>query len=62
MPTFKTEVLHLVNNVQLVKWLLLCNEQHIIITLPSTLAVIYMMHFITKAMPISYIDSYIDSN
>ena len=27
VPTFKTEELHLVSNVQLVKWLLPCNEQ-----------------------------------
>ena len=29
MPTFKTEVLHLVSNVQLIKQLLPCNEQQI---------------------------------
>ena len=34
MPTFKTEALRVVSNVQLVKWLLLCNGQsHISVVL-----------------------------
>ena len=58
MPTFKTEALRLISNVQLVKGLLLCNEQQIY----KKIILLYFgsnsqMHFVTKAPPINGIDS-----
>ena len=54
MPTFESEVLRLVSNVQLVKKLLLQIEWQI----QHHLALLQLMtRFITKATPIGYIDS-----
>ena len=55
MPTFITEALHLVSNLQMVRWLLLQNEQLIQHCL-SLLFLMHMTHFVTKATPIKHTD------
>ena len=52
IPTFVNETLHLVINVQLVKCLILLNEQLI----QHYLSQEFTMYFVTKAMPIDNID------